>query len=586
MTASTNLSQCTNSTNPIIEYNRQIQSGEIVACTKLKSMYAMLAKDIQEPRDPWEYDEQRAQHAITFIERYCKHSKGKWGGKPVVLELWQRAFVAAAFGFINVETGFRRFQDVLLVVARKNGKSTLASAIALYLMIADGEAGAEVYAAATKKDQAKIVWLEAKRMVKKSPALVKRIKPLVAEMDGLGQYDGCIFKPLGADSETLDGLNVHGAMMDEIHAWPDMDLYNVIVDGETARDQPMNVYTTTAGTVRNGLYDELYGEAANMLTGAEGFKNDRLLAVIYELDSDAEIWDERTWIKANPGLGTIKDKGKLAEKVEKARSNRRRLPNLLCKDFDRISAEDESWLTYDEINSDIPVTLEELYGCYAIGGCDLSATIDLTCATLMMRKSESDPNVYVIQHYFVPEAKVEMLEREGKTREAPYRVWAERGLLTICPGRTVDFREVTQWFCLMRDKYGIVPLWIGYDRALAGYWLQDMDEHGFTFMGARHPANIMEQVAQGAFTWSQPMKEMGAAFGEKRVVYGGNPILKWCLLNTRKKSRNADGIETIEPKKIRENQRIDGMVSLLNAWVVYVRRYEEYMGYVARLEAQ
>ena len=137
---------------------------------------------------------------------------------------------------------------------------------------------------------------------------------------------------------------------------------------------------------------------------------------------------------------------------------------------------------------------------------------------------------------------------------------------------------------MMRDKYGIIPLWIGYDRALAGYWLQDMDEHGFTYMGKQHPANVLEQVAQGAYTWSQPMKEMGAALAEKKIVYNNNPILKWCLLNTRKKSRNADGIESIEPKKIRESQRIDGMVSMLNAWVVYVRRYEEYMGYVARLE--
>lgn len=581
MTASKSSPRCD---NPIIEYNRLIQSGEIAACTKLKAMYAALVKDIEQPRDQWEYDEDRANHAITFIERYCKHSKGRWGGKPVVLELWQRAFVAAAFGFIDVETGFRRFQDVLLIVARKNGKSTLASAIALYLMIADGEAGAEIYAAATKKDQAKIVWLEAKRMVKKSPALIKRIKPLVAEMDGVGAYDGCVFKPLGADSETLDGLNVHGAMMDEIHAWPDMDLYNVIVDGETARDQPMNVYTTTAGTVRNGLYDELYGEAANMLAGTDGFGNDRLLAVIYELDSDAEIWDEKTWQKANPGLGTIKDATKLREKVEKARANKRRLPNLLCKDFDRISAEDESWLTYDEIDNDAAIDIEELRGCYAIGGCDLSSTIDLTCATLIMRKTEADEHVYVLQHYFVPESKVEELERDGKVREAPYRVWGERGLLTICPGKTVDFREVTNWFCKMRDEYEIIPMWIGYDRALAGYWLQDMDEHGFTYMGKQHPANVLEQVAQGAYTWSQPMKEMGAALAEKKVVYNNNPILKWCLLNTRKKSRNADGIESIEPKKIRESQRIDGTVSMLNAWVVYVRRYEEYMGYVARLE--
>lgn len=286
--------------NPVLRYWRQIESGEVAASNKVRAMYKRLAADIETPREPWVYDETRANHALVFIERYCKHSKGRWGGKPLILEDWQRALIAAAFGFVDAGTGLRRFSEVLLVVARKNGKSTLAAAVALYLMVADGEPGAEVYCTATKKDQAKIIWLEAKRMVNKSPALKRRIKPLVAEIVGRDDYDGCVLKPLGADSDTQDGLNVHGSTMDEIHAWPGMDLYNVVVDGMTAREQPMNFITTTAGVLRNGLYDELYNDASNMLNGIEGCENDRLLAAIYELDAPGEVADERNWPKATP----------------------------------------------------------------------------------------------------------------------------------------------------------------------------------------------------------------------------------------------------------------------------------------------
>ena len=184
------------------------------------------------------------------------------GGKPFLLELWQKALVAATFGIVHKIDGTRKYQEVILIVARKNGKSTLASAVGLYLMIADGEAGPEVYAVATKKDQAKIIWLEAKRMVKKSPILLKRIKPLVAEMNS--DFNDSFFKPLGSDSDTLDGLNVHGALLDEIHAWKDKNLYDVIVDGTSARDEPLIFITSTAGTIRESIYDIKYDELKSL----------------------------------------------------------------------------------------------------------------------------------------------------------------------------------------------------------------------------------------------------------------------------------------------------------------------------------
>lgn len=567
--------------NPVLAYWNDIEAGRVAVPRTVIQQYSALSKDILEPRIPWVYDNDLAWHAIDFVQIYCKHSKGAEGGQPFILELWQKAFCAALFGFIHEQTRLRRFSEALLEVGRKNGKSTLAAAIGLYLLIADGEMGAEIYTAATKRDQAKIIWLEAKRMVRKSPTLRKRLKTLVAEIVGIEMYDGCVMKPLGSDSETLDGLNVHGAIMDETHAWSGIDLYNVIVDGESAREQPITLMATTAGFVRGGLYDVKNEEAINSLNGIEGMQDDTLLAVLYRLDSIDEWKDPACWSKANPGLGTIKKVNTLARKVEKAKRNPRLLSNLLCKEFNIPQINDEAWLTYDEIKNDLTYDMESLRGTVAIGGSDLSATTDLSSATLMIRKP-GDQTVYIIQHYFIPEKRVEELEDtpDGRSREAPYRSWAERGLVTICPGNQVDFHMITLWFAKMRDEYGIHPLYIGFDRALAGYWLQDMDDYGFTWMNEKHPANVMERVAQGAFTWTQPMKELGAALAAKIVNYNKNPITMWCLSNTVAKSRNDDGIKSIEPRKRRESQRIDGTVSMLNAWACYLRHYDEYIMYM------
>ena len=268
------------------------------------------------------------------------------------------------------------------------------------------------------------------------------------------------------------------------------------------------------------------------------------------------------WIKANPGLGAIKQYKTLAAFVERAKNNPADLPGVLCKDFNYRENDNSVWLSYDQIKNDAVFDMSEVYNTYAIGGCDLSATTDLTAATLLIRKP-ADNTVYVLQHYFLPQARVEHLE-EKNTNEAPYRLWAERGLLTICDGNRVNFSEVTQWFCQMRDEHKIDAFKVGYDRALAGYWVEEMKSNGFT----------MEPVAQGPFTWSQPMREMGAAFADKIVNYNKNPILIWCLSNTAVKK---SGVNNIQPVKITDKRRIDGAVSLLNAWVIYVKYYDDFM---------
>lgn len=547
--------------NYIREYYEAISSGEINACRRVKAVYKRLAEEMDDA-DAWYYfDEETGERPIQFIERFCKQSQGVIGA-PLKLELFQKAFIQALFGFLEKGTGFRRFRETLFLVGRKNGKSTLLSGLGLDMLMADGEGAAEIYSVATKKDQAKKVLKEAVNMVRQSPELNALLKK--RRNDIYFPVTASIFEALASDSNTLDGLNTHCVIIDELHAIRDRNLYEVMKQSTSSRRQPLVVMITTAGTVRECIFDNMYELACDIADGKK--TDDTFLPILYELDNRDEWTDPTCWIKANPGLGTIKQYKALAGFVERARQNPADLPGVLCKDFNVRENEAKVWLSYDQIKNPATFEMSEVYNTYAIGGCDLSATTDLTSATLLIRKRD-DPIVYVCQHYFLPEEKLRTIEDKGALNEAPYRLWAERGLLTICDGNRVDFHLVTEWFCQMRDEYKIDPYKIGYDRALAGYWVEEMKANAF----------VMEAVAQGPFTWSQPMREMGAALADKIVNYNNNPILVWCLSNTGIKKT---GLNNIQPVKITEKRRIDGAVSLLNAWVIYVRDYNDYMYFV------
>ena len=550
--------------NPIIDYYNKIETGEIVAGTKVKQIYKHLVQKIYEPIGEFEYRAERANHAIEFIENFCKHSKGKWGGRPIELELWQQAFIAASFGFVHKIDGTRQYREVLLVVARKNGKSTIASGLGLYLQTADGEPGAEVYAVATKKDQAKLVWDNAKRMVNKSPALRKRIKPLVSELRA--DFNDSTFKPLGSDSETLDGLNVHGALMDEIHAWKDKNLYDVIVDGTSAREQPLIFMITTAGTIRESVYDMKYDEAVMLLNGLadpDGYKDERFLPIIYELDKREEWMDENAWQKANPGLDTIKRRDTLRTKVNKAKSNPMLVKNLVTKDFNVPETTSEAWLTFEELNNTAMFDVQQLKPKYGIGGTDLSKTTDLTAAKVIFMV-KGDPHIYVNQMYWLPE---ELLEARAKEDRIPYDLWHERGLLRVTPGNKVHPKFVTQWYLEQRNEHGIYLPWIGYDAWSAEYWVEDMKGH--------FGSEAMIPVHQGKKTLSGPMYNLKADLKANTIVYNNNPIDKWCLSNT---AIEMDKNLNIQPTKTKnQRRRIDGTAALLNAYTILQDKNAEYL---------
>ncbi|EKO1913612.1 terminase large subunit [Clostridium botulinum] len=553
--------------NPIIEYFNWINKNRKRACKKTYKVYKELVRIIYDTNSEWEYDSKKGNHALEFVENYCKHSKGSMGGKPFILELWQKALVAATFGIVHKIDGTRKYQEVMLIVARKNGKSTLAAAIGLYLQIADGEPGSEVYACATKKDQAKIIWLEAKRMVKKSPVLLKRIKPLVGELTS--DFNDSFFKPLGRDSDSLDGLNVQGALLDEIHAWTDQNLYDVIVDGTTAREQPLVFITSTAGTIRESVYDLKYDEAERIINGYEdpnGYKNERFLPIIYELDNRKEWTEKENWYKANPGLGTIKKIDQLENKVNKAKADPKLVRNLLCKDFNIRETSSEAWLTFEELNNPEIYDLENLKPRYGIGGGDLSSTTDLTCGTVIFM-IPGDNTIYVMQMYWMPEDLLELRVKEDKI---PYDLWRDQGYLRTVPGNKVHHTHITEWFLEVQNEYGIYIPWTGYDSWSASYWVEEMK----SYFGAES----MEPVIQGKKTLSGPMKNMGADLGSKRINYNNNPILKWCLSNTAiEKDKNLN----IQPCKTNnQRRRIDGTASLLDAYVCLERHMEDYMNMI------
>ncbi len=552
--------------NPILEYWEKIQDKEICVSDKVFRTYKKVVKDIESPGEYF-YSSNRANHILEFAENYCRHSKGKFGGKPVQLELWEKAHLATVFGFVDIE-GNRKYRESLLIVGKKNGKSLLASVVGLYMLTADGEMGPEVYAVATKKDQSKIIWLESKRMVKKSPSLTKRVRSLVAELDT--DFNDGVFKPLASDSDTLDGLNIHCVLMDEIHQWKQgKALYDIMADGVSAREQPLVYITSTAGTIREDIYDQKYEEAEMVINGYEdpdGYKDEHFIAFIYELDNRKEWTEETCWEKANPGLGTIKNRNTLKDKVEKAKKNPLLVKNLLCKEFNIRETSSEAWLTFEQANNTAVYDIRELKPRYGIGGVDLSSTTDLTAAKVLFKVPE-DEHIYVMSMYWIPEDLVEKRIQEDKI---PYDGWIEKGYVRTCPGNKISYRDVKAWFVEVQEEYDIYLNLIGYDSWSAVYFVEDMQDY--------FGKSSMVPVIQGKKTLSQPMKALGADLENNVIIYNNNPVDKWCLYNTAVDVDKNDNIQPIKTSKPR--RRIDGTAALLDAYVVLQNNMNDYMSLI------
>lgn len=401
-------------------------------------------------------------------------------------------------------------------------------------------------------------------MIKKSPLLKKRVKTLV---NGLF-YDkeDASYKALASSSDSLDGLNASFVSADETHAWKDKNLMDVMYDSMSAREQPMLFETSTMGNIRESVFDNEYEYIENVIAGYEGIEggitDDTLLPIIYELDKKEYWTDEKKWYQANPSLGNIKKLDEIRNKVKRAKNNPTEVSNLLCKDFNVRVTSEEKWLTFETANNEDTFSIDDLRDTYAIGGADLSSTTDLTCATLIVIKHGT---TFVLQQYFIANAR---LEEKIKDDKIPYDIWNKRGLVTLCDGAKVNYSDVTAWFVKMLNEYQINALWVGYDPWNAQYWVEEMQDTGFT----------MIEVRQGFKTLSNPMKQLEADLIEKKVNYNNNPVLKWCLTNTAVKRDDNDNIRPVKGKQ--QRARIDGSVSLIIAYCILAEKFTDYMNLI------
>lgn len=551
--------------NPLIEYWNYAKKYPNKLNKKMHIQLDRLAKDITDITSDVYFNSTKSNYALEFIENFCRNIKGKTAGKLVVLDLWEKAFIGAIFGIVYKATNLRRTKRAVLIIAKKNGKSLLASAIALYMQIADGEGGPELYSVATKKDQAKIIWETAQKMIRKDKHLKRYCDLLVGETRT--KFNDGSFKPVASDSNTLDGLNIHFVAMDEIHQWRNgWPLYDIMYRGMSNREQPLALITSTAGTVREDLYDIIYEEGSNILLQEE-FKDDRSIFFIYELDKKDEWKDFNNLIKANPGLGTIRNETDLRDEWERTKAN----PSLYLKDFltkncNIRETDSASWLSLDDIINEKTFDIKKLKPRYAIGGWDLSSTTDLTCLTYLFR-IYGDETIYIYQQYFIAE---DVAEKKIHNDKVPYDIWEKRGLVTYVPGNKIDQEFLFEWARAFAKENDFVPVYNGFDEWGADILMKRTSEE--------YGESSVEGVKQIFKVLSNPMKELEADIKAKRINYNNNPVLKWCLGNT---VIQMDNKGNIQPKKGYSSlKRIDGTASLLDAYVTYKNHIDDYMNLI------
>lgn len=548
--------------NYLIDYFNEIERGRIRVSSDVHVVIGRLVDEIEHEKYGYHFDVHRANYPIKFIETFCVPATSR-DKTPIKLSLFQKAIISAIYGFID-DDGLRRFREVFWLMARKNGKSTLCSALSLYHLVADGEKGAQVYSLATTRDQAKTVFDECVAMMNSSPALTQLLHKTRTSIT-FKDINGFI-APLASESDTLDGKNSSCVIMDEIHAWKDRNLYDVMLQSTSSRQQPIIYEITTNGFTRDGLFDAQLSVAESVVKDED--IDIHMLPLLYRLDNEDQLLDEKNWEIANPNLGVTKKIDTLRSFVSKASVDEQFKPTLLTKDFNLPSNPATAWLPYDAIINKGTFDLSDFKGGYFVGGCDLSAVIDLTCATAILLKPSDPDKIFVAQKYFIPSCKLDVADKKGGGyKEAPYRLWADQGWITVSGTNHIDYSDVTAWFRSLRDDYDILPFKIGYDVAMSTYWVPQME--------AEFGTTVMEKIRQGSFTFSQPMKLLGARFRDKQVIYNRNPILEWCTSNVSVKA-TSQSIDMITPIKVKRDMKIDGFVSLLNAYVVYCKNEDTF----------
>lgn len=540
-------------------YCTDILDGRIVACEKMKQISDKLLNDLTCP-GKYHFDEAIAQRHIDFIQKFCKQPSGRLG-VPLNLQLFQRARFQAIFGFVD-DNNIRRYNEALILEGRKNGKTTETASVELDMLCNDGEGAPQIYNVATMLDQAKLGFNAAEKMRKQSPMLSKHLKKRANDI--YCSYNMGFIKALASNTNSLDGLDTHCGVIDELAAIKNRDLYDLVKQSMGARLQPLLFTISTNGFIREGIFDAQYEYAKGVLDGT--IQDEHFIPFIYELDSIDE-WDkEECWMKANPGLGTIKSYDYLRQMVAKAKSDPSFKPTVMVKDFNMKQTRTTAWLKYEDFSNSETFKPGEFK--YGVGGFDAADSIDLNAAKALCMKRD-DPHIYVRQMYWIPQKVLDDQEMHGSRQgrdNVPYQLWKDMGLLRTVEGRKVDKKVILDWFCELRDKEDLYILYIGYDP-----W--HVDDSLLRAFKDEFGERSMIPVRQGVITLSQPMKDLKADLQAGLIIYNDNPIDKWCFFNTSVKTDVNGNIQPV--KGLDSRDRIDGTLALVDGYKILKDKMDE-----------
>lgn len=541
--------------NWIFKYHEAIQKKEVIVGVWVRLCFEILTTGLL--NGEWEFNEKKANKAIKFIENFCHHSEGR--SDLLHLELWQKAIVSAIFGIMDKTTGYRQFREVFIIVARKNGKTLFAAAIAAYMTYVDGEYGAKVYFLAPKLDQADLVYDAFYQIVQSDDELDSITKKRRSDIY-IKAFNTSV-KKIAFNSKKSDGFNPQLVVNDEMEAWPgDQGLkqYEVMTSALGARKQPLIISIATAGYVNDGIFDELFKRATAFLKGNSREK--RLLPFIYMID-DIEKWDSIEELKkSNPNLGVSVSVEYYLEQIEIARNSISKKVEFMTKFCNIKQNSAVAWLDYWDVmkcvHEEKPLSLEDFKGCYCVGGIDLSRTTDLTAASIVINR---DGINHIFTRFYMPQKRYEVAINEDNT---PYNIYRDRGFLFISGENQVDYKDVYNWFIELVKVYKIKPLKIGYDRYSANYLVEDLKTAGFH----------TDDVYQGT-NLTPILHEFEGNLKDGIFDFGDNSMLASHFLNVAVDINLNDS--RMKPVKIEKRMRIDGAMSVFDALTMVAKYHNE-----------
>ena len=539
--------------NYIYAYYQKINDGSIVVGRWVSMLYEKIVTGIED--GTYNFNQQKANRAIKFIETFCRHNKGKLAPKQFKLSLWEKAFISCLYGIVD-ENDKRVFREVALFVGRKCGKTLIAAAILSYEAYVDGEFGSEIYCVAPKLDQSDLVFSAFEFTKDKNPDLLKRTRK--RKNDYIIDSTNTTIKKIAFNEKKADGYNPQLTVADEMSSWPaerGLKQYEVMVSGTGARQEPITLSISSGGYVNDGIYDELFKRGTRFLMGES--KDKKLLPVFYMID-DPEKWDDINELrKSIPGMGESVPVQFLLDEIDVARDSLSKRTEFICKYCNLKQNSSQAWLaasTVEKMCGDA-LNLEDFRSSYCVAGIDLSQTTDLTAATVVIEKNGE---LYVFAKFWLPAEKIE----EATARDGiPYNIYIERGFLELSGDNFVDYHDCYNWLVGLIEQYEILSLKVGYDRYSAQYLIQDLNGYGFQ----------TDDVYQGDNLWGV-LQEMEGLFKDGKVHIGDNNLLKIHLLNSAIKMSTERGRGKLI--KLNTTVHIDGTAALADAFCVRQKWYD------------